>query len=59
MRAEITPGSVARSSSARCIGRTLPAIKDDSAECAVFEVGSDNACSGVEAILFRGYDDAV
>ena len=41
MRAEITPGSVPKSSSARCIGSTLPAIIEESAGD-VLLAGSDN-----------------
>src|SRR5690348_18416445 len=38
--ADRTPGKVARSSSARWIGRTLPAIGDDSADAALL-AGND------------------
>ena len=48
MRAEITPGNVASSSSARCMGRTLPAIDEESGGAELL-AGSDNSNSGVEA----------
>src|SRR5581483_11927867 len=58
MRAEITPGSVARSSSARWIGSTLPAI-NDSPEGGVVLAGRDNyvlrrRCDGTRPLTGRG-----
>src|SRR3954464_1701710 len=57
IRAEITPGSVARSSSARWIGRTLPAMSDGSASGPWLLAGSGTDAPAGRGKFVHGKDD--